>query len=128
MHFRFELARYVSFIGIKTCVPRIEEESKQSLIRYSTTALSDALSLKVKDKASYVMNRNYDAYNIHNTVGKISYIGVKCAEREYSSLSMGAGEQRVFTLLTQVFSAPKYGLILIDEIDLLLHHDAPIQI
>lgn len=118
------IERHVSFIGIKTCVPKIEEETKESLIKYTTTVLSDEISLKIKDKASYVMNRNYDAYNVHNTAGKVSYIGVRCAGREYSSLSMGAGEQRVFTILTQVFSAPKYGLILIDEIDLLLHHDA----
>ena len=34
---------------------------------------------------------------------------------------MGAGEQQVLEILSAVFNAPKYGLILIDEIDLLLH-------
>lgn len=34
---------------------------------------------------------------------------------------MGAGEQRVLEILSAVFNAPRYGLILIDEIDLLLH-------
>jgi hypothetical protein len=37
---------------------------------------------------------------------------------------MGAGEQRVFEILMQIFSARQYALILIDEIDLLLHGDA----
>jgi len=118
------IERYVSFIGIKTCVPRIEEETKESLIRYTTASLSDEISLKVKEKAGYVMNRNYNSFNIHETPGRASYIGVECENREYSSLSMGAGEQRVFTVLKQVFGSPKYGLILIDEIDLLLHDDA----
>ncbi|BFH18023.1 ATP-binding protein [Paenibacillus melissococcoides] len=34
---------------------------------------------------------------------------------------MSAGEQRIFKILTEVYNAPKYSLILIDEIDLLLH-------
>jgi hypothetical protein len=37
---------------------------------------------------------------------------------------MGAGEQRLFHILTKVYQAPKYSLILIDEIDLLLHTNA----
>jgi len=37
---------------------------------------------------------------------------------------MGAGEQRVFEILERLFKAPQYSLILIDEIDLLLHEDA----
>ncbi len=37
---------------------------------------------------------------------------------------MSSGEQRVFRILDAVFRAPKYGLILVDEIDLFLHQDA----
>jgi hypothetical protein len=37
---------------------------------------------------------------------------------------MGAGEQRVFEIIERVYTAPKYSLILIDELDLLLHEDA----
>lgn len=37
---------------------------------------------------------------------------------------MGAGEQRVLKILQTVYSANQYSLILIDEIDLLLHADA----
>jgi len=93
-------SRYVSFIGIKTCVPKIEEESKKSLIEYSTRPLSDNLSLKVKDSASLVMNRDYTFYNIHEATGR-EYIGVEYENTRYSSLSMGAGEQRIFFILTE---------------------------
>lgn len=41
---------------------------------------------------------------------------------------MGAGEQRVLEILSAVFNAPRYGLILIDEIDLLLHTAALTQL
>ena len=37
---------------------------------------------------------------------------------------MGAGEQRVFTILEAVDKAEAYGLILIDELDLLLHQSS----
>jgi len=116
-------SRYVSFIGIKTCVPKIETESKRSLIRYSTQPLSDQVSVKVREKASFVMNRDYTNYNIHKATGR-EYIGVEYEDKGYSSLSMGAGEQRIFFILTEVFKAPNYSLILIDEIDLLLHGEA----
>jgi AAA15 family ATPase/GTPase len=37
---------------------------------------------------------------------------------------MSAGEQKVFRLLEKVFKSPKHSLILIDELDLLLHDSA----
>src|SRR5271156_6351143 len=51
-------------------------------------------------------------------------IGVVNNGQSYSSLSMGAGEQRIFYILSEIIGAPNFGLILIDEIDLLLHEDA----
>lgn len=69
------------------------------------------------------MNKNYDAFNRHQA-GSKNYIGVTAGVINYSSLSMGAGEQRIFLILSEVVNAPNYGLIIIDEIDLLLHQDA----
>src|SRR5690606_18876143 len=37
---------------------------------------------------------------------------------------MSSGEQRVFKIIDTVFSAPKYSLILVDELDLFLHQEA----
>lgn len=118
------IERYVVFIGIKTCVPRIEIETQQGRIRFNTTHLSDDLSRQVKDIAGYVMNRNYDEYNDHKTRANKHYMGVATESISYSSLSMGSGEQRIFYILSEVLRAPNSGLILIDEIDLLLHQDA----
>lgn len=42
----------------------------------------------------------------------------------YSSLSMGTGEQRTIRILEKVYHAELYSLILIDELDLLLHVSA----
>lgn len=118
------IERYVSYIGIRTCVPRIEVETKQARIKFSTTPLTDAISNKVRQYAGEVMNRNYNSYNKLNSSDGRQYIGVSTSDVTYSSLSMGAGEQRIFYILGELLKSPNYGLILIDEIDLLLHQDA----
>lgn len=118
------IERYVSFIGIKTCVPVIENETQQSRIQFNTTPLTDTVSNRVKQLAGAILNKRYDTYNRHNSGSSKQYIGVSNGKINYSSLSMGAGEQRVFYILSEVVKAPNYGMILIDEIDLLLHQDA----
>lgn len=118
------IERYISYIGIRTCVPKIELETQQGRIRFNTTPLTDTISNKVRQFAGEIMNRNYESYNEHKAYGHKQYIGVSVSGIAYSSLSMGAGEQRVFYILGEILRAPNYGLILIDEIDLLLHQDA----
>lgn len=113
-------SRNVFYLGIDTCVPRIEEERQNSFISYTTTTLTDGISQLVREKAGVIMNRDYSSYNLHKAT-RTNYFGVEHEQIRYSSLSMSAGEQRIFKILTQVFGAPKYSLILIDEIDLLMH-------
>jgi hypothetical protein len=52
------------------------------------------------------------------------FIGVEIDGLRYSALSMSAGEQKVFYILERIFRAKKYSLILMDELDLLLHDQA----
>lgn len=118
------IERYVSFIGIKTCVPTIEKETQQSRIQFNTTPLNDATSNRVRQLAGSVMNRTYDTYNTHRAGASKQYIGVSTGGINYSSLSMGAGEQRIFYIISEALKSPNYGLLIIDEIDLLLHQDA----
>lgn len=111
--------RHITFIGIKSCVPKIEEETSTSMIRYVTAAHRD--QNLIRQKMSAVFNRNYLELNIHLALSWRSYNGLAIDGARYSSLSMGAGEQRVLLILSTIFNAPKHSLILIDEIDLLLH-------
>lgn len=114
-------ARDVYFIGIETCIPEIERERQTSYIDYKTSQASDKISCKVIKSAAYILNKNYDCLNYHKTKKK-DLLGV-CTKDDmrYSSLSMGAGEQRVLMILRTVYTANTYALILIDEIDILLH-------
>lgn len=117
--------RNVYFIGVDSCVPAIELEKRDIMIRFNDRRLEDALSATIKDKAGYVMNRNYDSYGeLKSSLNRRKYIGLTYAGLNYSSLSMGAGEQRIFKILDIVFRALPYSLIVIDELDLTLHTDA----
>lgn len=116
-------SRDVYFIGIERCVPLIESENKASRIHYSTETISEDLILEILQKASYILNKQYSAFNMHTASGK-QFIGVESDGLRYSALSMSAGEQKIFYILQKVFRAQKSSLILIDEIDLLLHDGA----
>ena len=115
--------RELYYIGIDKCVPLIESEKKTARINYSTENIEEEVVLTILDKASYVLNKRYSAFNIHAASGK-KFIGVESNGLKYSALSMSAGEQKVFYLLEKVYRAKKYALILIDEVDLLLHDSA----
>lgn len=117
--------RDVYFIGLASCVPEIEIEKSESMIRLTTTNLNDDLSNTIKENAGIVLNRNYQEYNSHDyTAKRKKFIGVRNQNVQYSSLAMGAGEQRVFRILEILFRANRYSLIVIDEIDLTLHTSA----
>lgn len=113
--------RDVYYIGIDSCIPEIERERQTSFINYSTSQISDNKSNKILNAAAYILNKEYDQLTINKTKKK-ELLGVKTQEDiSYSSLSMGAGEQRVFRILQILYNAHQYSLILIDEIELLLH-------
>ncbi len=113
--------RWVSYIGIETCVPDIEKEKLKSHINY--VYLSE-MSSGILDDARYILRKDYAECQVCRRRDKRTNKRVKVGSTLYSSLSMGAGEQRVFTILEAVDKAEPYGLILIDELDLLLHQSS----
>lgn len=114
--------RHIYYLGIDKFIPIIESEKQRTIIKYETTTLSDDLTNNILKKASDIFNKPYTAYNNHKSRKGKTYIGVESNGTRYSALSMSAGEQKVFLLLETIFKADKYSLILIDEIDLLLHN------
>lgn len=118
-------ARPVFFIGIDSCVPSIEVE-KDKRQKINTVKDSSVVIVKkenILQAASYIMNRQYsDVYYSKSSRKGSSYLTYEMADGlRYKSLSMGAGEQRLFKILSVVYGAPQYSLIIIDEIDLTLH-------
>jgi ABC-type lipoprotein export system ATPase subunit len=116
--------RETYFVGVSSSTPVIELDWPRSKVNYTTHELSDADSLEIRQKASYILNRDYTRYHTNRVTARSSLIGVEFRGVNYSALSMGAGEQRLFRILRKVKDAGQYALILIDELDLLLHADA----
>lgn len=114
----------VYYIGIDSCCPDIEK-FKEERAHFRVSEREDKISKKVSQQASYVLGKEYECI-LDNSYKNKNYIGVRIKNSNivYSSLSMGAGEQRVIRILNALYTAAPYSLVLIDEIDLLLHSDA----
>ncbi|EGK0466126.1 AAA family ATPase, partial [Salmonella enterica subsp. enterica serovar Infantis] len=109
--------------GIDKCVPIIESEKKNN-IQYETSSVSNDLITNILHYASYILNKPYTSFNQHQQPNGKILIGVESGGLAYSSLSMSAGEQKIFLILETILKADKNALILIDELDLLLHDEA----
>lgn len=113
--------RNVYYIGIESCLPEIEKSYSTGRINYKSTPLTQKNDIKINAKAAYILNKEYDCL-FDNKFRDKHLFGVKLTTGlKYSSLSMGTGEQRVFKILNILYNAEAYSLVLIDEIDLLLH-------
>lgn len=114
-------ARDTYYIGIDSCVPDIEKETVTrtsfNMLPGSPVANRDLII----QEASRIMGRQYVDFSKPEFASK-SYkkVGLQVGT-QYTSLSMGAGEQRLFTILDRLYSTPANSLILIDELDLTLH-------
>ncbi|MBD5397594.1 AAA family ATPase [bacterium] len=115
-------ARDVYFIGINTSVPDVEIEKHEIIHLNNTKDITK--SNEIIRIASDVMNFPYSRYEHRTSSTQKSYLSCKNGDIDYISLSMGAGEQRLFKMLSILVNAPKYSLIVIDEIDLTLHSSA----
>ena len=113
--------RNVYYIGINTCVPDIEKEKLKGKVQYKTKIKSDKVSDNIIKDAAYIMNKDYKTLMENNSRNR-SYLGLETKSNlKYSSLSMGTGEQRTIRILQIAYAAEAYSLLLIDEIDLLMH-------
>lgn len=116
----------IKFIGIDTCTPDIERLRYQRY-EFKSTERTDDKARSIIKQAGAILNKNYMTLT-QNQFESRELMGVVAGQHgktiKYSSLSMGAGEQRIFRILEAVNEAPRYSMILIDEIDLLLHADS----
>nr|WP_257722370.1 AAA family ATPase [Desulfuromonas sp. DDH964] len=121
---KYKPARETFFIGVHSAVPKVEIQGTRRKVNYTTHDLIDEKSIELKEKVGIIFNRQYTKYHSNDMPSRRKLIGVEFRGVNFSALAMGAGEQRVFEILKTVIKARNYALILIDEIDLLLHGDA----
>ena len=120
--------REVFYLGIDSALPEIEKERQTSYIDYRTNVSEDRLAERIIASAAQILCKDYQSLTDHVAKYK-HFFGVRTFSNiNYSALSMGAGEQRLIKILSVVYHAAPYSLILIDEIDLLLHSSAQKQL
>jgi ABC-type transport system involved in cytochrome c biogenesis ATPase subunit len=121
--------REVVFLGVNSCLPALEQYASHDLSLAVYSQLTDRLDQRALDALGRILNSNYDSASSISLPSKPSRsylsfdrstdLGCKC-----SSVVMGAGEQRLFAMLRLIEHTRNHALILIDELDLLLHGDA----
>ena len=121
-----ELADLFLIAGIPDFSSLPEEKAEKGkfakLFREFNAHLEAAIIQDFKwDKKEYT----FEHEDGNKTKITVSFTGVQLESGlKYSSLSMGSGEQRVIKIISVLLAAEPFSLVLIDEIDLLLHVSA----
>jgi ABC-type lipoprotein export system ATPase subunit len=128
--------RYVKLIGIGDAVPHIERDKDSEALAY------EKLDFWQQDKGEKrlraylseigkIMDRTYpSAGQAKKKTGSVlDFLYASVTDRSLGNLSypshyMGAGEQKIFEVVREVFLAPKGSLILIEEPEVSLHNKA----
>lgn len=126
--------RYVKLIGIGDAVPHIERDTEGEELVYEKSDLWGKSESRLKSylgEIGKIMNRSYPgAGGARKKSGVITdFLYASLDDRTlgqltYPSHYMGAGEQKIFEVVREVFLAPKGSLILIEEPEVSLHNKA----
>lgn len=111
-------------MGIQRIVPPSERKTERT---YSGKFISVKLDEDTKNEIlaiiSRVLGRKYTSLDLR-TVNKRRLFVVDRKTNHYSGFNMGAGENAMFSLLTELFASGRNSLIVVDEIELGLHEEA----
>lgn len=118
------LDRNVVFLGIQRIVPPSERKTECSYSRkFRSTAIDQKTRERILEVAGRVMGKHYTSLDLR-TVDRRRLFVVDRQTQHYSGFNMGAGENAIFTILIELFSAGEGALLVIDEIELGLHEEA----
>lgn len=144
---RNSLLQNIYFIGVDSGVPDVERYKKIGLNLKTTTILEVNHGEEIEKCASYIMENEYSDFHYVKTsyanylnkgrlkteidlnfrpitIESTDGLSVRKDGRMYNSMFLSAGEQRLFKILTILYNAPEYSLLLIDEIEITLHSAA----
>ena len=126
--------RYVKLIGIGDAVPHIEKDTESEELVFEKSDLLGKGEARLKSylgEIGKIMNRSYpgagSAKKASGAIREFLYASLEdraLGQLTYPSHYMGAGEQKIFEVVREVFLAPKGSLILIEEPEVSLHNKA----
>ncbi|WP_115510047.1 ATP-dependent nuclease [Xanthomonas arboricola] len=112
--------RNVAFLGIERIVPHSERSQSRSYSRSFKDVPQKGWESKVKDAVGYILGKKYDDFRyLEHT--KYSLPLVQVDGVTYSGFNMGAGENALFEIFSNMYSAGEGALLVMDEIELGLH-------
>jgi ABC-type lipoprotein export system ATPase subunit len=121
--------RFVRFIGVGDFYPHIEREKYHTKFQLLRADLASSKKEKLLEYARTILRKDYQdvskAQKKSGTLRELLQVEVNADEKlKYTSFYMGGGEQKIFYLLEVLLDAPKGSLILIEELETLLHASA----
>ena len=123
----YKRKRDTLYLGISTGVPSIERENRNSIIRLSK---QQSLRKEITQMLNRIMGENYTDVFSYRDSGNKEFLGISRKAGggteivNYCSLSLSAGTQRCLEILRTVWGAKSGSLILVEELDMLLHVNA----
>lgn len=126
-NYDLRVKRNVVYMGVTRVVPYFERQTHKSYkSHFKPGTLSPETREKIAKLASRVIGKQYSDYdNLEHskyTIPTVSVSGV-----QYSGFNMGAGESAVLEILSTLFAAGSGCLLVIDELELGLHHSAQLR-
>lgn len=119
--------REIYYLGVNTCVPAIEKAIK-GRVTYQTKQTNELQhAQEICAAACRIMGYPYDQVFYSNETNRL-FFNVERNGQSMHAFALGAGEQRLFTILETIYNAGKYALIAIDELDLTLHTAALLRL
>ncbi len=123
-HYNLRYNRNVAFFGIQRIVPPSERKTERSYsYRFKSTMLDEKTKKRILEIASRILGKRYLSLDLR-TVNKRRLFVVDRHKKHYSGFNMGAGENAIFSVLIELFTAGFGSLLVIDEIELGLHEEA----
>lgn len=121
--YQLRVKRNVVFLGIERIVPHIERSQSRSYSRVFKDVPKKGWEDKVAAAVGYVLGKKYDDFR-YLEHSRYSLPVVKCGVITYSGFNMGAGENALFEIFSNIYSAGEGALFVLDEIELGLHSRA----
>jgi len=121
--YQLRVERNVVFLGIERIVPHSERSQSRSYSRVFKDVPKRGWESKVASAVGYVLGKKYDDFR-YLEHSRYSLPVVQVGDVTYSGFNMGAGENALFEIFSNIYSAGEGALFVLDEIELGLHSRA----
>lgn len=112
------------YVGLQNLPTLSDHRGAGRFAKYDVVELNHENKNLIIDSMSYILGRKYDSLVLCESKTK-KFWGLGQNGNIYSEHTMGAGEKRVIEILRQLYDPDlKNGILIIDELDALLHSSA----